>query len=749
MGYQPPTTIAETLRRVQRNELVLPAIQREFVWEPAQVIRLFDSLMRGYPVGSFLSWKVQPETVKLFRFYGFLRDYHELSNRHCPAIDLPPAAVTAVLDGQQRLTSLNIGLRGSYSFRKTGGRRANPLAYPHRRLYLNVRGLAHENEAGLRYDLRFLTADGVAASEAPDDTAFFPVADIFDATSVSDLWSIAGQRGWANDQNVIKMLSGLWESVHSTTSVHFYEEDDQDVERVLDIFIRVNSGGTVLSYSDLLLSIATAQWTERDAREEIHGLVDSLNSVGQGFAFSQDVVLKAGLVLAGIGDFAFRVKNFNATNMAILDKAWDRIAASLQNATGLLADFGLSHATLPADSVLIPVAYYLHQRNLGEDYRTAVRYQSDRALLRSFVLRSSVQPGVWGSGLDTLLRELRGAVDAAGQDGFPLAEIEQRMAARGKPLTLTEALLDDLLDLRYGQKRAFAFLALLFPHVDTRNVHHIDHIFPKALLRKPALRKVGLDDTSIDEIQSRQDLLPNLQLLEGMVNIDKSATAPIAWVSDRYGSGEGADAYLARNAMPALPTDATGFLEFFARRRELLRAQIRRQLELPAPQHPQPPDDSSLSAGAPKPTGIPAGREQPETPAVASSGPVLPASKEVGPVVVAPSRAEAAPTFAITSEGSELAWGRPSDRGLVVQAGSRARPWITRNSGQSYERLQDELVASGVLVAQDGYLVFVRDHMFSSTSSAAAVVLGRSSRGPMEWRISGTAMTHARWTEAK
>lgn len=730
MGYQPPITIAETLRRVQRNDLVLPAIQREFVWEPAQVIRLFDSLMRGYPMGSFLSWKVQPETVRLFRFYGFLKDFHELTNRHCPTIDLPPGAVTAVLDGQQRLTSLNIGLRGSYAFRNSGGRRANPLAYPTRRLFLNVSGHAPENEAGLRYDLRFLTADGLAGAEGAPDTAFFPVADIFEASSVSELWRIAGQRGWANDNNVVDMLSMLWESVHSTTSVHFYEDSDQDVERVLDIFIRVNSGGTVLSYSDLLLSIATAQWTERDAREEIHGLVDVLNNVGQGFGFSQDVVLKAGLVLAGIGDFAFRVKNFNATNMAVLDQAWDRIAASLQTAAGLLADLGLSQATLPADSVLIPVAYYIHQRNLGEEYRTAVRYQADRALLRSFVLRSSIQPGVWGSGLDTLLRDLRGAIDDAGRDGFPLVEIEQRMAARGKPLVLTAELLDDLLDLRYGQKRTFAFLALLFPHVDTRNVHHVDHVFPKALLRKPALRKVGQDDAAVDEIQARQDLLPNLQLLEGSVNIDKSATAPAVWVAEHYGSGDSATAYLARNAIPALPKDASEFLEFFAARRELLRDHIRRQLGGPLPTINHPPFAS------PELTGT-----SPETP--------LPASTEVGPAVATAPAHDAVPTFAIVSSGSETAWGRPADTGFVVQAGSRARHWITRNSGQAAERIQLELVASGVLAEQDGYLVFVHDHRFSSVSGAAAVVLGRSSRGPIEWRISGTSITFAQWSESR
>lgn len=109
--------------------------------------------------------------------------------------------------------------------------------------------------------------------------------------------------------------------------MHFYEEDDQDVERVLDIFIRVNSAGTVLSYSDLLLSIAAAQWKERDAREAIHGLVDTLKITGQRFHFSQDVVLKSGLVLAGISDTAFKVKNFTAANMATLDQNWDAISA--------------------------------------------------------------------------------------------------------------------------------------------------------------------------------------------------------------------------------------------------------------------------------------------------------------------------------------------------------------------------------------------------------------------------------------
>lgn len=587
MGYLPPTTIVDTLRRIQARELILPAIQREYVWEPKQVVALFDSLMRGYPIGGFLSWKVEPETVEQFRFYGFLKDYSEYNNRHCPHLDVPSAKpVTAVLDGQQRLTSLNIGLRGTYAYRLSGGWRSNPQSYPVRKLHLNVLGLADENEAGLVYDFRLLTDAQVEAAKHDDTKMWFPVHKIYTATEHFDIWGVAAEYGLANDPGVQRILSRLWEAVHNRTNLHFYEETEQDVERVLDIFIRVNSGGTVLSYSDLLLSIATAQWKERDAREEIHSLVDTLNKTGLGFNFSQDSILKSGLVLAGISDFAFRVKNFNATNMAILDKEWEAISDSLALAADLLNDFGLSEATLPADSVLIPIAYYVRRRELKQNYRTRNADAGDRELLRSWALRSLVMPGVWGSGLDTLLRDLRQAIDDHGEHRFPAAEIEQRMAGRGKSLVFGDQQIDDILNLAYGRKRTFAVLAILFPHVDTRNVHHVDHIFPRALLHKTKLKQLGMDEDTVAHLQAQRDLLPNLQLLEGPVNISKSAEQPAAWAKVQYTDPVALQNYLDRNHLPWLPSSATQFADFFVERRNRLARLIRTCLSVAVGESP-------------------------------------------------------------------------------------------------------------------------------------------------------------------
>lgn len=578
MGHLPPKTITEALREIQENSLVLPAIQREYVWKPSQVIGLFDSVMRGYPIGSFLAWKIEPETVQSFKFYGFMKDYNQLSNRHNPDLDLPDKQVTAMLDGQQRLTSLNIGLRGSYAVRSYRAWANNPNAYPLRRLYLNVFGEAEENDAGLRYDFRLLTDQQVSAAGEDQSKHWFPVAKVFDAATPFQLMATLQQAGLGNHEVALNMLGQLHQAVHSNPSLHFYEESEQDVERVLDIFIRVNSGGTVLSYSDLLLSIATAQWKERDARDAIHGLVDALNNTGQGFTFSQDVVLKSGLMLAGINDIAFKVKNFTAENMSTLDENWDSISESLKVAAGLLSDFGLADATLSAKSVIIPVAYYVHRRGLTDTYRERPADAADRLRLRSWVLRSLIARGIWGSGLDTLLRDLRDVIKDHGTNGFPVAQIERAMALRGKSLAVTDELIDDVLGLSYGGGRTFAVLAVLFDHVDTRNTFHVDHVFPRALLDAKRLKEQGLDPADIETAQSRRDLLPNLQLLSGPDNIIKSATPPDDWARQTYLTADAYSEYISRNDLPTLPHSIEDFAAFFEARRAALAARIKGKL---------------------------------------------------------------------------------------------------------------------------------------------------------------------------
>ena len=195
--------------------------------------------------------------------------------------------------------------------------------------------------------------------------------------------------------------------IHEDKVLAFYEEKDQDLDKVLHIFIRVNSQGEPLSHSDLLLSIATAQWEDRDARETIYSFVDEINEEGRGFGFSKDLVLKAGLVMTDAADVGFKVANFNRSNMAELEQNWDRIERAVRISVRLLAAFGFSERTLSANSVLIPIADYLYQRDAGDAFLTHSSEQPNRAAIRRWVMRSLMKSGIWGSGLDTLLARLR------------------------------------------------------------------------------------------------------------------------------------------------------------------------------------------------------------------------------------------------------------------------------------------------------------------------------------------------------
>ena len=149
--------------------------------------------------------------------------------------------------------------------------------------------------------------------------------------------------------------------VHTEPVIAYYEEDDRELDKVLDMFIRTNSRGTTLSYSDMLMSMATAQWQNLDALEEIHGTVDQINQIGDGFGFSRDFLLKADLMLADVGSVRFRITNFNSDNMKLLEAQWDRITRAVRAAVELVARFGFSQSSLTAHNPVLPMAHYLYR----------------------------------------------------------------------------------------------------------------------------------------------------------------------------------------------------------------------------------------------------------------------------------------------------------------------------------------------------------------------------------------------------
>ena len=376
-------------------------------------------------------------------------------------------------------------------------------------------------------------------------------------------------------QNAYSRLDRLHRVVHSHNLVNYYEEETQDVKRVLNIFIRLNSGGTVLSYSDLLLSVAVAQWVQLDARAEIHKLVDELNRMGAGFNFSQDFVLKAGLMLADIASVGFKIENFTSSNMALLEANWSAIRLALLRSVELAASFGLNGQTLRADSALLPIAYYLHRRVVPANYVTRIQFADDREAIRSWLVHSLLKAsGIWGSGLDTLLTALRETIRNCDTDQFPASEIRTVMESRSKSLKFEPPEIEDMLHMEYGDRRLFALLSILFPFVDLRNQFHIDHVFPVSRFSRVQLRKLGFDQDQVEHIGSLANELPNLQLLEGAMNNEKRATMPHQWLEQHLQSTEARHNYRDKHLLGDIPTTLHEYEEFYIARRDAIRARL-------------------------------------------------------------------------------------------------------------------------------------------------------------------------------
>ena len=574
--YQTGDTIKKTLDEIYRHDLVLPAIQREFVCQPEQICRLFDSLMQGYPFGTFLYWRVAPENSGRFKFFDFVLNYHQRDNPHCPPLpEMPNRQLTAVLDGQQRLTALNIGLRGSIA-RKLPYRWWNsPGAFPTRRLYLDLLWQPDEDdEEGLKYRFSFLTDEQSGAAE--EGVCWFPVGKVLSLQNAGPAMT-----QWLNERlpqeqvtTAHETLYELYQVVHNKHLVAYYEETGQELDKALQIFIRMNDGGTPLSHSDLLLSIAIAQWADHDARQEIHDLVDELNRIGTGFSFSKDLVLKAGLMLSDIGRVGFKVGNFNRENMDTFESKWEDIKRALTLTVQLVSSFGFTGHSLTAHNAILPIAYYLYRKNPGDSFLAHSNFEQDRKDIREWLIRSLIKSGVWGSGLDTLLTDLRRAVREDGTNSFPVDRIRDAMARRGRQLTFGDEEVEDLADMRYGDRLTFALLSLLFPFVDLRNQFHVDHIFPTSRFTDRRLRDACVPDDKVTAFMDCKDRLANLQLLQGAVNIEKSATMPAEWLSETYANEASRHEYEEHHLLGHIPESMTEFGTFYDARRERLKKRI-------------------------------------------------------------------------------------------------------------------------------------------------------------------------------
>ena len=568
-GFQAPITIHQAIDRVRKNEYLLPAFQREFVWSSDQIEKLFDSLMKGYPISSMLFWKVKGETKTDFRFYQFLKQYIQFHKTHNESTNTDQVNdFHAILDGQQRLTALFIGLCGSYAYKEY--RRAyaySEWSYPTRHLYLNISKTYSEEESDREFIFSFI------------DKAISKEKDLF-SDNENNKWFRVGRilslhqdenydlDDFAEEQELDKeskqMLKRLDKVVHTDLIINDYEEDDQKPDKAVNIFVRINSGGTYLSFSDILMSIAVANWKEKDARNEIYNLVDNIGS--KGFNISKDYVLKAFLFLYH-KDVRSMITSFNNGFIVKIEENWEKIRNSILSLFDLAKSYGLTDYTLTSYNATLPILYYLYHRDIYEDFATKKCYETERESIRRWLFSILLRKTFGGQG-DAVLTQARRAFtnDIETElikplNDFPVKEINTEI----KKLTdVGDDFIEELLLTQKDSRYSFPILAMLYPDMDYKNNNfHQDHLHPAS--NYDQLKQEHKDKFGWTVYNS----ILNLQMLDSNENMSKNATPLDSWITEQT-KNKDKDRFIESHLIPKVDYSLGNFDTFIIERKKIL-----------------------------------------------------------------------------------------------------------------------------------------------------------------------------------
>ncbi|WP_259457601.1 DUF262 domain-containing protein [Helicobacter pylori] len=370
---------------------------------------------------------------------------------------------------------------------------------------------------------------------------WFKVGDILELESV---WDYAQEHDLKGDR--LKLLETLNKAFHDKQLISYFEETEKNLNKVLNIFIRVNSGGVKLSYSDLLMSILTASFSS-DIREKMNELVDALKD--KGFSnMGKDQVLKTCLLLIG-KDTTFELKNFNKKNIKEIEENWEKITDSIYNAAKLLKNFGYA-SHLGSAYILSSLAYFyfLNSKMNESDKEQALKF------VRNAQITSYFTPST-----DTKLNNIVNSM----KDVKTFESFNHNLAKhQTSPLKITNDAIEEMMCFS-SHALVFPILQILYPNLNYKTTtFHIDHIYPKSKFKK--------ENEKLDKDFCVNHLY-NLQLLEGAENQAKKDKDPEVWLKEEYKDERAIEEYKKRNYIdPTLKLEWENIKEFREKREEAI-----------------------------------------------------------------------------------------------------------------------------------------------------------------------------------
>ena len=523
-----PLKVRELLEEIDRGEVLLPEIQRSYVWKGPQVAKLLDSLYKEYPTGQILLWDTSELPVtKVLR-----------------GVTLPntpiPGHPKIVLDGQQRLTSL-------YKALGNGQDRIEVyfnLETEQFQLYLSR----------LKADPLWISVRAVVNNEKHDLEILREI-------------EAAGGPGLGDERSKIYLdrLQKLKRIGEYKYPIEIFRVDDY--EEVTELFVRINSAGTRLRAAELVLA-QLALRLPGVIVETFERAIDEYEDMG--YELDARFLIRA-LIAVGTGQSKFRyLSEFWTKGPAEIERIWKETKRGIDAAVNFVRQNGRFERSdwLPSLNALIPLTVFFA-------FRERIAHDVEVGLLRWFYVASL--RGRYSASPETAMDEDLKAVS----ETDPISTLMRNAVRPGASPWVTGEEFDDagwsnpLFPMTYavarkhGAKDWFKGVALSSDVVGDDNDVQVHHIFPKALLKAGGVRRKDIDE------------IANLAFLAARPNRQISKRPPEEYLT------EIADKHPERLEAQSIPMDVSlwrldRFQDFLAARRELLATAINELIKNPA-----------------------------------------------------------------------------------------------------------------------------------------------------------------------
>jgi 5-methylcytosine-specific restriction endonuclease McrA len=557
-------TIISSLEQIKNDEIVLPAIQRNFVWDEDKIEKLLDSIMRGYPIGIILLW----ETYNDIQYRRFSVDYtsdlsftfYDNTNQN---------RLKLVLDGQQRLQSLYVALYGTYEGKYC---------------YFDIlSGRETEDFREDKFVFRFLTQDQVRKmndwsvsrsatdkekEENDDESVYYhKLSDLLSmgAKELQKFQRGVGEKLQLSEEDQLRVglnftiLNSSLATDPNIVRVTVLDEnksrdspDRKSESDVLEAFVRINREGTPLTRSDLIFSMLKLNWKE--SAKTLPEFVEGINK-GNSFELDTDFVIRCLFAVSDLGT-RFDVDVLRKkTNITKIRSNFDECCKSISSTVDFLRDecWIASSKLLGGYYNFVPFVYYLFNTKNHQVPNSEIESVRKAVYLFGFTSPFSRYAD---SRLGAIIREVLRPSAETDRQKFPLRECIDWVKYwanidRYGPQLLQNnpSLVLHLIQRHSGSKVHYA-----------KNAPEIDHIFPQSVLRKKRF----------DE--SRINHFANFWILSKSKNQNKSARDPKEYFKDVSNSVLQA-AYIDRKLL-----NYKNFKSFLRKRESAMLERVKREL---------------------------------------------------------------------------------------------------------------------------------------------------------------------------